>query len=65
MRNHFAGTCYRCGKLVAPGEGHFQRVRGDTFGKRRWATQHADCAIKYRGTDQRYAPPTEQSEAQP
>jgi hypothetical protein len=43
MRNQYAGTCYRCGEFVAPGAGHFERFKG------RWRTQHADCAIKYRG----------------
>jgi hypothetical protein len=42
MRNRFPGTCYRCGKPVAAGEGHFERHRGG------WRTQHADCAIKAR-----------------
>lgn len=39
MRNKFPGTCYRCGKPVAAGAGHFERNAG------RWRTQHADCAI--------------------
>lgn len=45
MRNRFPGTCYRCGQLVRKGEGHFERQHD------RWQTQHAECAIKYRGTD--------------
>ena len=44
MRNRFAGTCYRCGLTVAAGEGHFERFRGA------WRTQHATCAIEFRGT---------------
>lgn len=47
MRNKFPGTCYRCGTRVEVGEGHFERL-----GRIRpvvWRTQHADCAIKYRG----------------
>ena len=44
MRNTHPGTCYRCGKGVREGEGHFERHG------RSWRTQHADCAIKYRGT---------------
>lgn len=44
MRNRYAGTCYRCGETVEPGAGHFERYQG------RWRTQHANCAIKYRGT---------------
>lgn len=45
MRNKFPGTCYRCGKLCEKGQGHFEKVY------RGWRVQHADCAIKYRGTD--------------
>lgn len=45
MRNKYPGICYRCGKRVEVGEGHFERVPG-----RGWRVQHADCAIKYRGT---------------
>ena len=48
MRNRYPGTCYRCGKRVESGEGHFERYRG------KWRTQHADCAIQYRNTDQHY-----------
>jgi hypothetical protein len=44
MRNKFPGVCYRCGKLVEPGDGHFERFLGG------WRTQHASCAIKFRGT---------------
>jgi len=44
MRNKFPGTCYRCGKPVAVGDGHFER-----FGHG-WRTQHASCAIEHRGT---------------
>jgi len=44
MRNRFTGICYRCGKDVAVGEGHFERFRGG------WRTQHASCAIEFRGT---------------
>jgi len=42
MRNRFAGTCYRCGKTVEPGAGHFERHGHG------WRTQHADCCIKAR-----------------
>lgn len=45
MRNKYPGICYRCGKRVEVGKGHFERYRG------RWRLQHADCAIVYRGTD--------------
>ena len=37
MRNKYAGTCYCCGKIVAPGAGHFERNAG------RWLTVHAGC----------------------
>jgi hypothetical protein len=43
MRNKFPGTCYRCGLPVAAGAGHFERSGGG------WRTQHADCAIRWRG----------------
>lgn len=45
MRNRYPGQCYRCNTQVAPGAGHFERVCG------KWLTQHAECAIKYRGTE--------------
>jgi hypothetical protein len=48
MRNKYAGVCYRCGQVVAKGNGHFERYN------REWRTQHASCAIKYRGTDHHY-----------
>lgn len=44
MRNRFGGSCYRCGKWVEEGEGHFERFRN------KWRTQHASCAIEHRGT---------------
>lgn len=48
MRNKYRGICYRCGQMVEPGDGHFERHQG------RWRHQHASCAIKYRGTDHHY-----------
>jgi hypothetical protein len=48
MRNKYPGICYRCGKRVKPKEGHFERYFSG------WRIQHADCAIKYRGTNQHY-----------
>lgn len=45
MRNRYAGTCYRCGKLCEPGAGHFEKAPGG------WRVQHAICAIAHRGTD--------------
>lgn len=44
MRNRYPGVCYRCGETVAPGDGHFERFAGG------WRTQHANCAILWRGT---------------
>lgn len=46
MRNKHPGTCYRCGEHCPAGEGHFERKPGGG-----WRVQHADCAIKHRGTD--------------
>lgn len=64
MRNKYAGECYRCGGTVAAGEGHFEKVtnvqrrKGDTCSLPNWLTQHAHCAIRFRGTDRhfRFAP---------
>ena len=56
MRNKYPGTCYRCGERVEAGEGHFERITHSHRRKwnapklRGWYVQHADCAIKYRGT---------------
>ena len=44
-RNTYPGTCYRCGRTVAAGAGHFER-----YG-RAWRVQHAECAIQFRGTN--------------
>jgi hypothetical protein len=49
MRNKYPGICYRCGKRVEAGEGHFEKIIGT---KNSWRVQHAECAIKYRGTKQ-------------
>jgi hypothetical protein len=52
MRNEYPGVCYRCGKTVESGKGHFERIRrGDPEWNRvKWRLQHADCAIRHRGT---------------
>ncbi len=42
MRNKYPGVCYRCGRTVEKGAGHFERHKGG------WRTQHAECAIKHR-----------------
>lgn len=44
MRNRYPGNCYRCGETVDAGAGHFERRRHG------WATQHAECAVAYRGS---------------
>lgn len=54
MRNKYAGTCYRCGQKVDVGEGHFERY-DKGFARKGWRTQHASCAIKYRGTKQKFS----------
>lgn len=60
MRNQYAGICYRCGARVEPKAGHFERVSNSHRKKwnakalRGWLTQHAECAIRFRGTDTHY-----------
>lgn len=63
MRNRFAAPCYRCGETVQPNEGHFEKFSSKVHGRkwpdaivmdRKWLTQHASCAIKFRGTDRHY-----------
>lgn len=57
MRNEFAGTCYRCGEICEPKQGHFEKVsraQRKKWGSQvteKWLVQHAECAVKYRGTD--------------
>lgn len=46
MRNKFSGPCYRCGKEVRIGDGHFQKHGA------KWLLQHAYCAIQYRNQRQ-------------
>lgn len=54
MRNTYKGICYRCGLEVQAYAGHFEaipykeRKEHKIFG--RWRLQHAECAIKFRGT---------------
>lgn len=59
MRNQFPGTCYRCGEEVAAGAGHFEKTPFTRF----WRVQHAECAIKFRGTDVGKDGETERREA--
>ena len=51
MRNRYPGYCYRCGEHVAASAGHFEKVPHTS----RWRVQHAECAIKFRGTDGAFA----------
>ena len=37
MRNKYAATCYKCGKLVQPDDGYFERHKGG------WRVQHVGC----------------------
>jgi hypothetical protein len=60
-RNQFEGQCFRCGKTVKAGEGHFERVgkiQREKFGSavwgKKWIVQHADCAIEHRGTAHKF-----------
>jgi len=42
VKSRFAGVCYRCNKLVAAGDGHFERYNGG------WRTQHVKCSIEHK-----------------
>jgi hypothetical protein len=44
-RNKYPGECYRCGKNVPAGAGHFEKVKG---GPAKWRVQHVECAIRMR-----------------
>ncbi len=66
MRNKYVDKCYRCGEMVPIGAGFFETVDknnrrrlGLEGTRRKWVTQHAHCAIKYRGTQHTYWNPTE------
>ncbi len=37
-RNKYAGYCYRCGKWIEPGFGHFERYKGG------WRIKCVKCA---------------------
>jgi uncharacterized UPF0146 family protein len=56
MRNRYAAICYRCGKMVEVGQGHFQKSQKNIKVRfaSKWLTQHAECARKYFGTDHCY-----------
>jgi hypothetical protein len=47
MGNKFPGTCYFCGKLVEPKQGHFERDHG------KWKTIHAQCVFEQRKLKER------------
>ncbi len=67
MRNRFPGVCYRCGKRVRTGEGHFERCKAGEVPlqpKARWRVQHASCAITYRYTDHHYLKRRDEEETQ-
>lgn len=42
MRNKYQGKCEICGKLVKPGEGHFERRKGH------FVVKHAECVLELR-----------------
>lgn len=61
MPNRYAGVCYRCGELVQPGEGVFEKMGkrqqqkwGLGYIPKAWLTQHHECAAKWKGTAQHY-----------
>lgn len=56
MRNKYSGICYYCGRVVLPGEGHFERRHG------KWRVIHADCVFRQRTMkEKRYARNNKQS----
>jgi hypothetical protein len=65
VRNKFKGVCYRCGKVVEAGDGHFEKLDRSEHSLAvvrqlclpagvKWVVQHSSCAIKYRGTTHTY-----------
>ena len=42
MRNRYAGVCYKCGTLVPPGFGFFEKNRGQFVGGK-WRVQCVNC----------------------
>lgn len=51
MRNKYPGFCYRCKKRVESGDGHFEKIPArERRSPQKWRMQHAECAIKFRGT---------------
>lgn len=39
MRNKYSGACYKCGLIVHPRTGYFERSGG------KWRVQHAACCL--------------------
>lgn len=59
MRNQYQGACYRCGEIVEPGAGFFERIGRDQRKKwpgitGRWHVQHDTCAKLWQGTSRHY-----------
>ena len=61
MPNRYAAPCYRCGQIVQPGEGVFEKI--GSWQRKKWPTlpygnkwhcQHHTCAVEWRGTAQHY-----------
>ncbi len=43
-RNKYPGYCYCCGAHVAPGYGHFERIRGAKPWQSKWRIKCVRCA---------------------
>lgn len=69
MRNRFAGKCYRCGEIVEPGTGFFEKTdpkRAARLGlstTSKFLTQHKECSVKWYGTTHTYLKQKEATEA--
>lgn len=60
-RNKYPGICYRCGKNVEVGQGHFQRSQQNIKVKfaTKWLLQHSECVFKHKGTDHCFVKPSD------
>lgn len=47
MRNKHPGICYRCGKTVEKGKGHFEKNHGQFTGGK-WRLQHTKCCLDHK-----------------
>lgn len=47
MRNRYPGICYRCGKVVKKGDGHFEKD-SNPDNPDKWRTIHAACVFEQR-----------------